>query len=161
MKAHSREEFIRKIFDAGIVLKGIDGILEIVGGTALFFIKPHQINTLTRLLTQHELSEDPHDFIATHLVQFVQHVTVKSELFGALYLLSHGAMKIILVLGILKNKLWAYKVGIPFLLLSISYQAFRYFLSYSTGMLLLTLFDIVILWLAWHEYAVVRKEGPN
>jgi uncharacterized membrane protein len=50
-----------KTFKIGLVLKGLDGILEVAGGILLLFLSPHAIEHIVRTLTAHELSEDPHD----------------------------------------------------------------------------------------------------
>ena len=55
-----------KTFKIGLVLKGLDGILEVAGGILLLFLSPHAIEHIARTLTAHELSEDPHDFIARY-----------------------------------------------------------------------------------------------
>jgi hypothetical protein len=47
-------------FKAGLALKGLDGILEVAGGILLLFLSPQAIQHLVRVLTAHELSEDPH-----------------------------------------------------------------------------------------------------
>jgi uncharacterized membrane protein len=44
-----------KVFEVGIVLKGLDGLLEIAGGVLLLLIKPQYLNQLASTLTQHEL----------------------------------------------------------------------------------------------------------
>jgi uncharacterized membrane protein len=54
-----------RVFEVGILLKGLDGLLEIDGGIRLLFIKPELVNHLAATLTHHELAEDPHDFLAT------------------------------------------------------------------------------------------------
>src|SRR5664280_3759273 len=54
-----------KVFEVGIVLKGLDGLLEIAGGVLLLLIKPQYLNQLASTLPQHELSEDPHDFLSS------------------------------------------------------------------------------------------------
>ena len=77
----------------GIVLKGLDGVLEVVGGLLLLVLSPATIDRLTMALTQHELSQDPHDFIATHLVHATSGLTGSAVQFGAIYLLSHGVSR--------------------------------------------------------------------
>jgi len=63
-----RGDLLDRAFAVGIILKGLDGILEVVGGLLLLVVSPEAIDRLSRFLTQHELSEDPHDFLATHLL---------------------------------------------------------------------------------------------
>jgi uncharacterized membrane protein len=60
---------------------------------------------VARALTQHELSEDPHDFLAAHLLHAAGGLTGSALRFGAAYLLSHGLVKIVLVAAVLRNKL--------------------------------------------------------
>jgi len=55
-------------FKVSVTLKGIDGALEIVGGAILLFVRPATLDQLARSLTQHELAQDPHDFIARHIL---------------------------------------------------------------------------------------------
>jgi uncharacterized membrane protein len=45
-----------KTFKIGLVLKGLDGILEVVGGLLLLFLSPAAIEHIVRTLTAHELS---------------------------------------------------------------------------------------------------------
>jgi uncharacterized membrane protein len=73
-------------------------------------------------------------------------------LFGAVYLLAHGLVKVILVGALLKNQLWAYPWTIVFLGVFILYQVYRLSLKPSVGLVALTVFDAVIAWLTYREY---------
>src|SRR5262249_52776543 len=84
-----------RIFDVSITLKGLDGVLEVIGAVLLLFLTPHRLNAIVAFLTQHELSEDPRDFLATHLLAYAQSFTASTALFLAVYLLSHGIIKIV------------------------------------------------------------------
>src|SRR5213082_1627973 len=95
-------DLLDRTVEVGITLKGLDGVLEVVGGALLLAVSPATINQLVRSLTQHELSQDPHDFIATHLLNAASGLTKSAVLFGSLYLLSHGAIKIVLVAALLR-----------------------------------------------------------
>jgi uncharacterized membrane protein len=141
-----------RVFDVSITLKGLDGVLELIGGLLLFFLTPHRLNAIVAFLTQHELSQDPKDFLATHLESYAQSFTTSTSLFLALYLLSHGIIKIILVVALLQQKLWAYPWLLVFLSLFIVYQFYRLVLHMSLGLLALTLFDIFIVGLTVLEY---------
>jgi len=145
-----------RTFEVAIILKGLDGVLEMVGGLLLLLVSPALINRFIAFLTEHELSEDPHDFIATHLLNTASGLTKSTVLFGSLYLLSHGVVKIVLGAALLKNKLWAYPSMIVFLLLFIVYQTYRIVLVPSAGLVALTVFDIFVAWLTYREY---RKQG--
>src|SRR6266567_1004044 len=86
-----------KAFRVSLYLKGLDGLLETLGGILLLLIKPEQINHLAHWITQGELSEDKHDFIANHILKTAHDLTGASLVFGAIYLLSHGLVKVVLV----------------------------------------------------------------
>ena len=146
-----------KTFRIGLVLKGLDGVLEIIGGILLLFLSPHAIERIARTLTGHELSEDPHDLIARYILHTSSHLTTSTTLFGAVYLLSHGVAKVVLVALVLRDKLWAYPWLIALLLAFIAYQLYRITaVHFSVGLTLLTVFDSVLVWLTWREYQARR-----
>lgn len=155
------ESMLDKTFRISLILKGLDGVLELIGGVALFFVSPAAIQHVARALTQHELSQDPHDFIATHIIHFANASNASSTFFGALYLLTHGLVKIVLVVAVLKNRLWAYPWMIAFLLVFIVYQVYRLSHHFSVGLLLLTLFDVFIVWLTVLEYRRHTHQSKN
>jgi uncharacterized membrane protein len=151
-----------KVFEGGIILKGISGILEFLGGLLLFFISPERLHTFVSFVTQKELLEDPHDHIANLIVHTTQGFGNSSRTFGIVYLWIHAAIKLTAVIGILKNQLWAY----PFSLISLGvlmvYQLYSiFFVQASAGMIILTIFDVFILGLIWREYGKVRLTLKN
>jgi uncharacterized membrane protein len=156
-------DLLDQTFKVGIILKGLDGVLEVIGGLLLLVVSPVTIDRLVTSLTQHELSEDPHDFVATHLLKSAHGLTGSAVLFGAIYLLAHGVVKVILVAALLKNRLWAYPWMIGFLGVFIVYQLYRLSLQPSLGLTALTIFDAAIAWLTYREYhkqlAVARVAG--
>ena len=152
-----RDPFDR-LFEIGIILKGLDGILETIGGLLLLAVTPATINRLAEWLTQHELSEDPHDFIASHLLGYAHGLTGSAVTFAAVYLLLHGITKVVLVGALLRNQIWAYPWMIGFLLIFIVYQLYRIVLSPTFGLTALTIFDAFIVWLTWREW---RKQTTD
>jgi uncharacterized membrane protein len=149
-----------KTFKIGLVLKGLDGILEVIGGILLLFLSPQAIEQIARTLTAHELREDPHDFIAGHILHTASHLTTSTTLFGAIYLLSHGALKIVLVALVLRGKLWAYPWLIGLLLAFIAYQLYQIIVvRFSAGLTALTVFDAFLVWLTWREYQSKRPRS--
>ena len=149
-------DLLDRAFAVGIILKGLDGVLEVVGGFLLLVVSPATIDQVSRALTQHELSEDPHDFLATHLLHAAGSLTGSSLQFGAAYLLLHGVVKIVLVAALLKDKIWAYPWMLAFLLVFIVYQIYRMTFAFSIGLLGLTIFDVVVVWLTYREYGKQR-----
>jgi len=148
-----------KTFKIGLVLKGLDGVLEVAGGILLLFLSPQAIQHIVRVLTAHELSEDPHDLIARYLLHTTAHLHHGATLFGAIYLLSHGIAKIVLVALVLRDKLWAYPWLIGLLLAFIAYQLYQItVVHFSAGLTALTIFDAILVWLTWREYRAKRAQ---
>lgn len=140
-----------RVFAVGIVGKGLNGAAELVGGVLLLLVSPTALHHLVVALTQGELSEDPHDVVATHLLHTVNGLDSRATLFGAVYLLLHGAVKLVLVVALLQNRLWAYPWMIGVLGAFIAYQLYRIALQPSAGLVALTVFDAAIVALTWRE----------
>lgn len=145
-----------RAFRITVGLKGLDGILEVIGGLVLLFVSPDSISHFIRFLTAHELAQDPNDFIARHLLHSASQLTHSSTVYGGIYLLSHGVAKVVLVVLVLKDKLWAYPWMIGLIAVFIAYQVYRLTYKVSFGLIVLTLFDMLVIWLTWREYRIKR-----
>ena len=156
----NRPEGTREVlFRVGVILKGLDGVLEIAGGIALWLVSPGLILRWVGLLTQDEITRNRHDVILHHLRLAVGHL-VTGKHFLALYLLAHGMVKIFVVVALLKNRLWAYPVAIGVFSAFIAYQLYRFTLGGSAGLILLSAFDLIVIGLIWMEYRA-RKPSPH
>lgn len=113
-------------FRVSLFVKGADGVLELTGGILLLFLTPERLNAVVWFLTQHELGEDPNDPIANAIVHISHHVTGSATLFGAVYLLLHGLVKVVLVWAVLREQLWAYPWMIGFLAAFIGWQTWSW-----------------------------------
>jgi uncharacterized membrane protein len=151
------ERRIHQIFQISILLKGAHAVIECIGGLALALVSTNTIIVLVNAMTQEELVEDPDDLVATHLLAIAQNFSVSSKNFYAFYLLSHGVIKLGLVIGLLRDQLWSYPASLVVLGLFIVYQVYRYIYSLSVGLIFLTVLDLVLMGLVWHEYRLVRR----
>lgn len=152
----SRGRLVHLFFAVSVIGKGVDGVLEIVGGVLLFFVNPLRLQTLVRVLTQHELSEDPHDLVAHYLLNSTQHLASGVQVFAAVYLLWHGVVKVGLVTALLLKVRWAYPAAIVAFLLFIAYQLYRYSHTHAPALLALSALDAVVIVLTWLEYKRLR-----
>ena len=149
---------LKSTFRNGITLKGIDGVLETFGGVLFWLFPPSKLNSIVVTLSQHELSRDPHDFIAIHVLRVSEKLLSGNKLFVSLYLLSHGLTKVILVVALWMNALWAYPLTIVVFAAFSVYQMYRYSFTHSIVLLLLTIFDIAIIYLTWMEWREQETE---
>ena len=63
-----------------------------------------------------------------------ERLTTGGLAFGAAYLLAHGLVKVVLVLALLRNKLWAYPWMIAVLLGFVAFQSYEFAVSPSFGL---------------------------
>jgi len=146
-----------RLFRVGIVLKGLDGVLEIAGGVVLATLGSVGIGRVVTFLTQHELSEDPRDAVARWVVDHFAHVGAGTAHFAAAYLLVHGVVKVVLVAGLIRERLGIFPWALGFLGTFILYQVYRLLIHPSAGLAFLTVLDLVIMALVWREYEAVRR----
>jgi uncharacterized membrane protein len=154
-----QQDWIDRLFVLGIIGKGLDALGEVIGGMLLLVLGASRISTLIRVLTQDELSEDPHEVLAQWLTRFADRINVEALTFGAIYLLAHGFVKVVLVVALLRNRLWAYPWMIAVLLTFIGYQVYRIIRSPTAGMIALTVFDLIITVLTVIEYRRHRRRA--
>ena len=159
MKPRSRT-ILKTTFRTGITLKGIDGLLETIGGLLLWLVPPSAMNAMVKVLCQHELSRDPRDFLAVHLLRSSETLLTGNRLFASFYLLSHGATKVALVIALWMNALWAYPLTIFVFAAFGAYQMYRYTHTHSIALLLLTIFDVALIYLTWMEWRQQRISRP-
>lgn len=146
------KNYNHNLFIVSLSAKALNGILEIFGSILLWFIDPEKTPILIRKIFQYELLEDPNDFVLNHLLSVVEKFSSDIRLFGFLYLLSHGLVKIILVIFLIKKKIWAYPLAGFIFLFFILYQTHLYINNHSVFLLVLNLIDVLIVFLIWREY---------
>lgn len=146
----------KNIFTISLLLKGINGLMEIIGSLLIIFIGPDKAQKLVGLITFHELNEDPLDFFANKFLNLAQAYTADLQIFGFLYLFSHGLIKIFLIIALLKRKMWAYPLAIIIFIAFVGYQIYRYTFTNSLGLILLSIFDIIVIVLTIREYRKIK-----
>jgi uncharacterized membrane protein len=157
MNGLGRKPLRERFFRVSVLLKGLNALLEIVGGVTLLGVSPAFILRTVALLTQDELAEDPRDFIANYFLHAASHLSLSGQRFAAIYLLGHGVIKIGLVWALLKHKLWAYPLSIIVFGAFIVYQLYRFTLTHGLGLIALSLFDLVVIWLIYLEYRALKQ----
>jgi uncharacterized membrane protein len=146
-----RQVLLHDTFRAGITLKGIDGVLEAVGGFILWFVRPSALNHIARLFLQHDLPFDRNEFLTIHLFQATQRLATARH-FISVYLVVHGLIKAVLVAALWFDVLWAYPLTMVVFSLFSVYQVYRFTHTHSLALIFITVFDVLIIYLTWREY---------
>ena len=101
---------------------------------------------------------DPNDLLTGLFLHTVQHLSIGTQKFAAVYLLVHGTIKLWLIAGLLRKRLWYFPVAMTVFSLFIVYQLYRYTNTHSGWLLVITALDLVIIALTWHEYRGLKLE---
>ena len=152
-----RREPREVLFLLGIFVKGLDGLLELIGGAALLAVSPAFVLRTVRFLTQDEIAEDPRDVVANALRHAARHLSFATEHFMAFYLLVHGIVKLVLVWALLARVSMAYPLSLVVFAAFIVYQLYRYSFTHGAGLLTLSAFDLIVIVLVWLEYRAMRR----
>ena len=151
------EKRIHLIFEISLLVKGVFAGFEIIGSFLVYFVPRHFVVGIVAMLTQSELAEDPRDLVANYLLHAAQHISVGAQHFAALYLLSHGAVKLWLIVGLLRERLWYYPTALVVFAAFIGYQLYRFSFTHSPFLIFLTVVDLIVIVLTWHEFRYLKR----
>jgi uncharacterized membrane protein len=133
-----------------------------MGGAVLFLVSRDLLIGLLGGVAEWMMSDDPRNVIGHWILDWSkgEDLSEASISFVATYLLLHGIAKLVLVGALLRGRLWAYPLSIAVLVGFIAYQLYDIATEGpSFGMIALTLFDIVLTWLAWREWRHHKGSG--
>lgn len=148
-------KLMNRMFDVVVLLKGLDGVIEIIGGAALLFVQTGAIVALATALTAHELSEDPNDLVANLLNHWAASVGHGTQMFIAAYLLFHGIAKVTLAAFLLMGKVWAYPAALTFFVVFVAYTAYRLARAWSWSLAGLCVLDLLTIGLVAREWRAI------
>jgi uncharacterized membrane protein len=137
------EKRIHQAYVISISLKGLHALVEVIGGIALNLFST---DSILRLLYR----VDRHD-------GFARYFTPNEHRYYAFYLLSHGLANLVIVGGLLRERMWAYPATFAVLTLFIAFQMHRFYYVGDPGLIVLSLLDVIVMALSWHEYRLVKR----
>jgi uncharacterized membrane protein len=155
-----RRRSLRRWFDTGVLFKGAEGLLEIVAG-AWLALDPAILQSVVFRLTAKELRHDPEDRLAATLRHLAEDLGTGRHTFATFYLAAHGLVKVVLAIGLLRGKPWAFPVAVWTLGGLAVYQLYRFTHTHSPLLPVLAAIDLVIVWLAWREGQMRAREAQR
>lgn len=159
MTDRGEPKVLHRLFLASVWIKGAVGLLQVLGGCLLLIVSQSRLIAIAVLLTRPELAEDPGDSIALFLRHSAEQFGTGAQTFASLYLVTHGLIKILLVAGLLRRKMWSYPASLWVLGTFIVYQCYRYTETHSIWLVLLTVLDVAVILLVWREYRLRKRTG--
>ncbi len=155
-RAGPSEHTIYELFKWSLIIKGAISLCEVVAGIALLFIPWPVVASVVDWLRAHA-SSGADSIVMAHLVKELANFTQATVVFVALYFLVRGIVKLALIWQLLHNRFWAYPASLVVMGLFVLYQLYQITTGGSLLVVLLTVFDIIVLGLIWHEYRIVRR----
>jgi uncharacterized membrane protein len=144
-----------RFFELGIIIKGIDGGLELFSGLLLVFLPPAAIDRVVLFFVAGELKEDPTDLVANLLLHTTRSA-IEVRVSASAFLIVHGIVKLALVGGLATNRLWSYPVAILVFAGFTIYQVYQLSQQYSLFLEVVTVLDVIVIVLIIAEYRRMR-----
>ncbi|MBU6388383.1 DUF2127 domain-containing protein [Patescibacteria group bacterium] len=147
-----REKDILWFFDLALLLKVVNGALEMLAAVLVLFVPPALVIRLAEFATSGEIAQDANDVIAISIRDMAHTFAVHTHYLLALYLALHGAIKVLLVIGIFAGKRIAYPLFMIALAIFGAYEAYRGLMRQELLLQALAIFDFSLLVLTSYEY---------
>ncbi|WP_413875321.1 DUF2127 domain-containing protein [Albidovulum sp.] len=154
-----RARLLHDAFEIGVTVKAAFAAAETLAGIGLFFVHAGWVKAAARWLVAGELAEDPNDWLSGRIMAAAQAYSISTQHFWAAYLLGHGAIKLCAVAALLARVRWAYPLSMLILAGFIVWQMQKWFVSHAPLMLGLSVFDVLVIWLIWHEYRTMAARA--
>jgi uncharacterized membrane protein len=154
-----------RLFKIAVILKGIDGGVQLLGGLLLIVVPPAAITGLANAVITRDLLGDPNGTLAQHLQTAASNFAGGGEggtrLFAIIYLLAHGVIKLGLMWALLRKILIAFPIGVVVLTGFVVYEVWRAVHTHSIALPIFAALDAVIIVLVIREYLKLRRERAS
>ena len=157
-----RPTVLDRIYDVGVILKGIDGAVELVVGL-LIWLAPGALAGLAGRAAD-ELASEPSTLrqaLATAVGRLDHDLSGGPLTFVIFFLILHGVVKLALVYCLLTRLAWAYPYALAVLGLFLVYQLYVLVTRPTVWMLIFTLLDAAIIYLVYREYREIRAQAAR
>jgi len=137
------------IFRLGLIVKGVDSLFEVIGGMIL--TTPTKLARYILIVSQHEAFRH-HTALAGRLDRLADATTMHPSMGEAVYLIVHGAAKIVLILAIARGFRWGYLGFMVILSMFALIEIVRACAAREIVTGLLGAFDVGVVFVIYREY---------
>ena len=153
--AEIRARRTEQLFKAALLLKGLDGAVELIGAVVLLLIPASAVDRIVADVVSRDLLGPPDGFLSRHLVSGTAEFASGSRTFVLVYLGLHGVVKLALVWALLRKWRPAYPVAAVVLGVFVGYELLRAVHTGSVVLPFLAALDVVIIVLILREYRLL------
>jgi uncharacterized membrane protein len=141
-----------RIFIAVLLGKAVLGTVQLVIGVALYFGILTYAPLIAGWLVRNELSEDPHDFLASKVMSLANMAPMTDATFYMTYFAAHGVLHLGVVAALLWGARWANHVAVVVLGLFVVFQLIEWLRMGGVLLLILTAIDLAVIYLTVREH---------
>lgn len=154
-----RNGIFQTLFTLSIILKGIDGVVELVGGLVFVILKKQHILDIIFGFLNYDLFKIPNETILEWVTYVSNELTTSVKILISMILICNGVIKIVLSINLLLKNLVAFPISIAFLIILLIYQIIQTFYTPSLFLNLFNVFDFIVILLIWREYTRLKKQN--
>ena len=145
------------LFDIVVVLKGLNGLVEIASGATLLSIKAGTILEWVLWLTESEMLQDPHDYLASSLQKWALNFGHDAQVFAGLYLVTHGVIKLVLAILLYKERPWVFPLSLLLFTALVAFSLHHLLNHWSWPLTFFIAFDAFTIGVIAREWSSVGK----
>ncbi|KDN22833.1 DUF2127 domain-containing protein [Amycolatopsis rifamycinica] len=147
-----------RFFRIALVLKALDGALQVIGALILAFVPASTVSGFTHAVITRDLLGDPSGTLARHLSSATENfLHGDTKTFAVAYLLAHGVIKLGLVWALARKIVRAYPVAAVVLAAFVVYEVFRAVHTHSIALPFFAALDVLIIVLVLREYRQLKR----
>lgn len=141
-----------RLFLLTLWVKAVLGVIQLGTAAAIFAGVAARLPAAATWLFQAELTENPADFIAMHVISLVGLVPGSDLTFYAAYFSAHGALHIAIVAALIWGAGWAHRAAVAVLWIFVVYQMAEWMSVGGPTLLLLTAIDLLVIWITIRDH---------
>ena len=150
---------LHRAFIISLWLKGLGGLTELIGALALLLIPVSVFKDLGSNLSSALLNANPENAFGLAILKYTESLDGSTTMLGAIYLVTHGAVKVVLVYALFRNRMWAYPMMLAALVIFVGLQTAEMFHQFTWGVFALTIFDGFMIWVTNREWQLHKKRN--
>jgi uncharacterized membrane protein len=151
------EHDYHELFRIGILVKAVDGVIEVIAGAFIYFANYTAVNAVLFSVFRSEITENPRDLVWGYFINEWHYFLFSSHTFWGLLFMVHGTTKLVLSGALLKNQLWAYPTAAIVFTLFVGYEFYSALSRPSLFLWLITILDATVVALIFHEYRKIKR----
>ena len=147
-----------RLFQVAVIMKGINGVLEIIAGFVLMLVGTHRINHMLELGTQALLVDSPQGWLLKVFAENGIARQIPPVSFAVIYLLANGLAKVVIVHALMQRRRRVFPYAVAFLGLFVLFGVVRLYTHRSPVLAVALVLDLLVMASIWREYRALEAE---